>query len=343
MNQPKISVIIPVYHVEPYIAECLQSVMRQTYQGEIECIIVDDCGTDKSIEVAEHVIAEYTGPFEFKVVHHEHNRGVAASRNTGTDAATGDYYYYLDPDDYITDDCLEVMTAPLKEKDYDMVLANIEMTDNPCKIVWMGKETGPVLGNENIFREFYVDRSLFVMAWNKLIKASLFREHDLRFLEGQIHEDGLWTYKTTLYLESLYVQNHKTYWYRIRPGAITSDYSGETKLRLRSIIATLEYVFNHPANVRKYWYDKCVVIEFGQVVRFIIHDDSSHRKEYVALRRCFDYHPFRLFLKGEMGLNTLKDQLHLALPPHLGYSYIGLRKIGRRLFKKANVTSGVKM
>ena len=91
---------------------------------------------------------------------------------------------------------------------------------------------------------------------------------------------------------------------------------------------------SHPAEVKKEYYDKCVVYNFGKVVRFLIHDDENHRAEYVALRRRFDYHPFRLFLKGEMRFRELKDQLHLALPPHLGYSYICLRRIGRRLFRK---------
>lgn len=336
---PRVSIVIPVYNVEPYIAECLQSVMRQTYQGEIECIVVDDCSTDKSIEVAERVIAEYTGAIEFKVVHHEHNRGVAASRNTGTDAATGDYYYYLDPDDYITGDCLAVLTEPLKEKDYDMVLADCDLTENPYHIRYMCMETGPLCGNENIFRAFHAERTLFMMVWNKLFKASLCKDHDLQFLEGQIHEDDLWTYKTTLYMESLYVQNVKTYIYRIRPGGITADYHDRTKHRLKSWMATMDYVLSHPAEVKREYYDMSVVYDFEKVVRFIIHDDESHKAEYVALRQRFNYHPFKLFLKGKLKFSKLKDQLHLALPPRLGYDYIGLRKIGRRLFRKTKKAS----
>lgn len=331
---PRISIVIPVYHVEPYIAECLQSVMRQTYQGEIECIIVDDCGTDKSIEVAEKLIAEYDGPIVFKVLHHEQNRGLSAARNTGINAARGEYVFFLDSDDWIVDDCMNVLTNPLKEEDYDMVLADCELTENPYNIRYLCKETGPIQGNEIIFKEFYVDRTIFIMVWNKLIKTSLFREFDLSFLEGQIHEDDLWTYKTSLCLENLYVQNVKTYYYRIRPGAITSDYHSNTKLRLKSWMATVDYVLSHPAKVNKEYYDMSVAYDFEKVVRFIIHDDESHKAEYVALRRRFDYHPFRLFLKGKLKFSQLKDQLHLALPPHLGYAYIGLRKIGRRLFRK---------
>ena len=130
IKSPKISIIIPIYNVEEYITECLQSVMRQTYKGEIECILVDDCGTDNSIAVAERHIADYKGPIEFRVLHHVRNRGLSAARNTGTDAATGDYIYYLDSDDYISDDCLEVLAEPLKKREYEMILGDLEMFGN---------------------------------------------------------------------------------------------------------------------------------------------------------------------------------------------------------------------
>ena len=96
---PKVSIVIPVYNVEPYIEECLQSVMRQSYRGEIECILIDDCGTDNSMGIAVQLIEEYNGPIDIKVMHHEHNQGLSAARNTGIDAACGDYIYFLDSDD----------------------------------------------------------------------------------------------------------------------------------------------------------------------------------------------------------------------------------------------------
>ena len=75
MKQPKVSIIIPVYNVEPYIAECLRSVMRQTYDGPMECILVNDCGSDQSMEVASKLIADYNGSIEFRVLHHDTNKG----------------------------------------------------------------------------------------------------------------------------------------------------------------------------------------------------------------------------------------------------------------------------
>ena len=120
----KISIVVPVYNVEAYIEDCLKSVAAQTYKGEIECIIINDCTPDNSCAVIEHFVKEYNGPIEFKLLHHTVNRGLSAARNTGIDVATGDYIYFLDSDDEITPDCLEHLAAPLAENAYDFVIGN---------------------------------------------------------------------------------------------------------------------------------------------------------------------------------------------------------------------------
>ena len=84
----KVSIVIPVYNVEAYIIECLESVARQTYRGEMECLIVDDCGADESIALAEDFIRSYQGDIHFQILHHDHNRGLAAARNTGANSCS---------------------------------------------------------------------------------------------------------------------------------------------------------------------------------------------------------------------------------------------------------------
>ena len=103
-----VSIIIPVYKVEPYIERCVQSVMAQTYT-DIECILVDDCSPDQSIAICERMLIEYHGPITFQILHHEQNRGLSAARNTGTNAANSDYIFYLDSDDEITHDCISLL------------------------------------------------------------------------------------------------------------------------------------------------------------------------------------------------------------------------------------------
>lgn len=330
-NKPKISIIIPVYKVEEYIVECLQSVMRQTYKGEIECILVDDCGMDNSIPVAEQFITKYKGRVAFKIVKHERNRGLSAARNTGTEIATGDYLYYLDSDDYISDDCLEVLTNPLIEKDYDMVVGDFKMFGKPRNIVFLPQKTGALIGKEAIFSAFYCPRMVFIMACNKLIKHSLYKQFDLTFKEGQLHEDELWTYKTIFALESMYVQQIVTYHYRIHENTITSDYSRNLKKRLDSCYDTIDYVLDHPASVDKELYDQCAVYYFGVYLRNAFDENFDYWKEYNSLRIRFDYHPYGLLLAGKIKGVEIKRQFHFFLPPCMGYGYLKLKRLKNHL------------
>ena len=86
-----ISIIIPIYNVEDYVAECLNSVISQTYDhSKIECIIVDDCTPDKSMDVVNKIIGVYNGEMNFITRRHKENQGLSAARNTGISIATGE-------------------------------------------------------------------------------------------------------------------------------------------------------------------------------------------------------------------------------------------------------------
>ena len=77
MKKIKISIIVPVYNVEPYIRECFSSIAAQTYKGEMECIFMDDCGQDNSVNILDKLIADYHGDISFSIIHHEHNKGLS--------------------------------------------------------------------------------------------------------------------------------------------------------------------------------------------------------------------------------------------------------------------------
>ena len=122
----KVSIIIPVYNVSPYIERCIKSVMNQTYQ-DIECILVNDASPDDSIDIAKLLIENYDGPIQFQILSHGHNRGLSAARNTGIDASTGDYLYFLDSDDEITPDCIKLLMDEVKK------YPNVEMVQGEVK------------------------------------------------------------------------------------------------------------------------------------------------------------------------------------------------------------------
>ncbi len=110
-DQMKISIIVPVYNVERYIEECLKSVMEQNFGGALECIVVDDCGSDSSMAVVERLTGAYTGPIEFRIISHDRNRGLSAARNSGIRAASGDYVSFLDSDDRLLPGAIAAMAV----------------------------------------------------------------------------------------------------------------------------------------------------------------------------------------------------------------------------------------
>lgn len=176
---------------------CIRSVLYQTYT-RIECIIVDDATPDDSIIKCEQLIKEYQGPILFNILHHEHNRGLSASRNTGTEAATGEYVFYLDSDDEILPNSIEKMVEVVHDyPDVEMVQGNYETyiqddNSNPT----LKERTHLLEGNydskeeiQNIYKKDGVFNS---HAWNKLLKKDFLCQNQLFFKEGVLWEDMLW-------------------------------------------------------------------------------------------------------------------------------------------------------
>ena len=333
---PKISIIIPVYNVEPYIAECLQSVISQTYIGEIECLLVDDCGTDKSIEIAEKLIGDYTtenqkskikNQISFHILHHDHNRGLSAARNTGTIVAAGEYVYYLDSDDYIADDCIAELARPLAEYEYDLVVGDMESFGLSRQIPRLSKRTGAVMSKEEIFNSVYGEHSIYPMACNKLVKRSLFGINDLAFMEGQLHEDELWTYKCCSAIQSLYVQNKVTYYYRNNENSIMGTRSDNIQKRVDSHYASAVYVMSHPANINAELQNVVNHYFAGMYLALSIQVYKNNWPQYRNLRQLMHYQPLDYWRNGQLSLSEVKHQFHYVLPPVLGYLYLKLRKL----------------
>lgn len=213
-----ISIIIPVYNVEPYIVRCLQSVMDQTYDGPMECLLVDDCCTDNSFAIVGQMLDRYKGTISFKVLHHERNRGQAAARNTGTMVATGDYIYYLDSDDAMTPDCVALMVEEVeKHPGLEMVIGAYKRYDGERELPQYSYESGLFDDNNKIRWLFFKEGFGFSsVVWNKLIKRSFILSNSLFFKEGVIHEDDHWSFYVYKKLKYLSVIGKCTYLHYVR-------------------------------------------------------------------------------------------------------------------------------
>lgn len=230
MEKYKVSIVIPIYNVEPYILECLLSVSNQTFQEGLECILVDDCGTDNSVQVAERFLENYHGKIHFEMVHHEKNGGLSAARNTGIRASHGEYLYFLDSDDAIKPNCIELLLNLAEKHKADLVIGFYETGDD--RMSQFDKINYPeVVSDKGQIKRMLLNYDyLPVTAANRLIKRELFSEKQLYFKEGIIHEDNYWTFFLAKYVNKLAICHKKIYDYRLTPGSITNKVNVEKEI-----------------------------------------------------------------------------------------------------------------
>ena len=239
-----VSIIIPVYNVAPYIEDCLRSVMRQTYAGPMECLIVDDCGTDESISIAKRMIAEYDGPIRFEILHHDHNRGLSAARNTGTMAAKGEYVYYLDSDDFIADNCIEIMMGEvIANPSVEMVQGNGKLYQEKSPTNYTRVFPVRVTHSNEDSRTCFFHGQIPVNAWNKLVSRALIADHQLYFKEGLLYEDVLWQFYMMKYVKSISFLSDITYVHRKRPGSIMT--STDVRVTADHYVAIYKDIIDH--------------------------------------------------------------------------------------------------
>ena len=282
---PKVSIIIPVYNVEPYLERCLHSVMSQTYRNSLECLIVDDCGTDRSMDVVERIVDAYHGPIRFKIIHHEHNRGVSAARNTGMEAATGDYLFFLDSDDEISVDCIEKLTSPLTEEQYDLVVGNTLTIGSEKVGKWqtLKLNDGEVLKEKKIMDTFFWKWS--ETAWNKLYRADFVSRYHLKFMEGLIYEDELWGFQVACMAKSLIAVNQLTYIYYIRNNSITTSLDAKSK-RQEALKIIVEEMRNFliDRNICSASAYRLVQYFFWRILKPVQNNRSQFIQDYCQLR-----------------------------------------------------------
>lgn len=191
----EISMIIPVYQVEKYIAQCIESVINQTFR-DFELILVDDGSKDSSGMICD----TYAAKDDRIIVIHTENRGAASARNTGLDHASGNYITFLDGDDYIAENMLSRLYEVIHDSEYDMVVSdflNILPDEKDNFIVHLQEQT--VCGRV-VLEHLKNERNygLWTIVWNKIYKREVLE--NLRFPAGKYFEDEF--FSNQLYLNS---------------------------------------------------------------------------------------------------------------------------------------------
>ena len=272
-----VSIIIPVYNVSKYIKRCLQSVVDQTYR-DIECILVDDCGSDNSMELAREFIKGYKGNIVFSILCHKHNRGLSAARNTAMQHAKGEYVFFLDSDDAITPNCIEaLMNVASIHPNADFVQGNLlDENGNISKYGW--NISLPEYCSNHDELERYILSVVVFSACNKIIKRSFITDHQLYFPEGIIHEDLYWTFFLAKYAKAVGFVNQGTYIYFINENSIITNLSRQARIRRYSsrLIASEAFCADldkqqHASRVQRHFVAgnlTCVMLELAALRSF---------------------------------------------------------------------------
>ena len=239
MTIPKISIIIPVYNVEKYLRECLDSCINQTLK-DIEIICVDDCSPDNSIKILEEYQAK---DYRIKIFQHEKNKNLGAARNTGIQNATGEYVWFVDSDDYIDTKACQILYDAIKEFNVDMLcFSALKFVDEGekrrffyDKYYHQGVQINKVYHPKTNWKEI-VFSNLNVTAWAYLTKRSVIQ--NFRFREGVWHEDTDFTPILLSSVDSFCYIPYTAYFYRVNQNSIMQKQM--SKKRLEDQIAVAE-------------------------------------------------------------------------------------------------------
>ena len=310
-NRITISVIIPVYNVEAYIEDCIRSVMRQTYTGPLECILVDDCGSDNSMKIAQKIISEYIGPISFNILHHTHNRGLSAARNTGMDVAKGDYYFFLDSDDELTNNCIEILAKPLNTE-------YLEVIEGKAIGLIEAFPSSPTHPEMEVLRQPHIlqtyKKEWNVTAWNRLYSALFIRNNKLRFKEGLLHEDLLWSFQIACLAESLCIVNHNTYKYKQRLNSITLSEEGFVRKNNLTVILNDMSMFAKHYQVNKVETFRIISYYFHEILTYYSLSPLSYAEEYKRLRPLFTASFTSIIRKNHKSLKGFLADFHYMMP-----------------------------
>lgn len=241
-----VSVVIPVFKVEQYIERCVRALMEQTLR-DVEFIFVDDASPDGSMDIVRRVVAEYNRTVRFLV--HEKNKGLPAARNTGLEAATGEYIYHCDSDDWPERTLLEKMVTAADATGADFAYCDFYLSFSD-KERYM-RQTSYSDSMEMLEKGFLAGMTKYNV-WNKLVRRKLYIDNGLRFPDGHTNGEDLLMVKAIRMANKVaYVPEALYHYNRTNENAITKTYSEkhftDIKFNTDGVISFLkEHPITHP-------------------------------------------------------------------------------------------------
>ena len=284
MEDIKVSVIIPVYNSEKYIVECAESVLSQDYKN-IELILVDDGSTDDSLNICR----EIAKADERVKVFHKENGGASSARNFGIENSLGKYIYFVDSDDFVEKNAINSLVLKAEETGADLLYFeayNFSETSS-LKALHDGftfNFSYSVTSGENLIAKLIKNRDYHAAPFLYFIKRELL--NGLRFKEGVMFEDELFSFNILLRASKVVCLSEKFYKRRMREGSVMTSV-GKGVYRFNSITAVLKEVIDiysaKQDKTRKKYLERVVVLWQGRYEELSVTEKEEVKEEYRLL------------------------------------------------------------
>ncbi|MDQ8143967.1 glycosyltransferase [Chryseobacterium sp. CFS15] len=238
---PLVTISIPIFKCEKFIIRCLESVKNQTYKN-LEIVLVNDCTPDNSMLLVKNFM-DANLDLTIKIIEHQENSGLSVVRNNGIKASTGKYLFFLDSDDEITTDCIELLVKKAEKTDAQIIIAQnrwINTFDNTTKD----------FGFPTITEKKYYDNNLEIFSvyskggfpsssWNKLFKKDFIVDNQIYFVPGLFAQDELWFFHLLLKTDTLAIIDDITYLYYLHGESVIFN---RKKKNFENYLTILEYL-----------------------------------------------------------------------------------------------------
>lgn len=242
----KISVIVPIYNVEKYLAPCVNSLLNQDFNYKYEIILVDDGSEDRSGNIADDFAMQHDNV----CVIHKKNSGLSDTRNTGIEIAKGKWLAFVDSDDYVSKDFLSLMFFNAEKEKSDLVICGFYRVDESGKIIGSEGHNYEVMNAKKFWHDIYFDEvksMIYTVAWNKLYLRQLFKK--VRYRSGIKNEDDDIIYSLISETKKILFVPDRLYYYRKRYGSIMDNINMDKHVNLGILSIyhqrTLDFIDNN--------------------------------------------------------------------------------------------------
>lgn len=329
--QPLVSIIVPIYNVEPYLVQCVESIINQSYTN-LEIILVDDGSSDACPQICD----SYAQKDSRITVIHKYNGGLSDARNSGLKKCAGEYISFIDSDDWVAPTYIETFINIIrKEGIYDYIVANHTICSPQKNTTGSYKNNKTISGKTNVLLNYCHLCTIPPCAWNKLYSSDFIKKHKLTFKENLLFEDQLWGLQCASYANKIRLIPQELYFYSYRKESIMNSSTIKSTKRIESwslILSESEKILN-AACVPKYEYHFFLQHKIEEALSTSLQNFKFFQKAYLQLQTSLKKN---IIFYWRSTATPLKKIIFLLL--HIMPSIIFQQYLYRHLIPKTAIT-----